>query len=855
MSIFISISVIIVAFILLACPEIGAAVNPEEVESKTEKYPFPACMKEDFNYCRWMAYNIDSPLADKIYYSNGKVTAVELGDMVSGQGFNIAQDSSIPEVTSCVCRLFNLDTVCAYDFAIQESFGSSFSVFSKAEISYEGDRIVYDFDFHPLLHGHIEEYIPWNSNSLVHKITLSRPAKGKLQDKRVRLAVRTFAKELRQVEYDPLNECLHLFDFSKPFHAVAKSSVHVESHSINPPNFGIPTEKPYSKGKRRLSYRVGVLGLPFSIDLGESISFDIVFSFGITKEKALAEAERVLADKDRLSSTTKRFWNKYYASCPKVTPHTEIVYTNQVSGKRHVITAEELVKSQLWYWHGLLTNVCRAEYLPCSPITIADWNQFAGMWGNDGIEEAVALSYTNQKELAKKCIINWFKYSVNYKKGDGHCCWTLYPSGLNTFDHIGGSDEHTESVPLQGHVVGSYIRATGDLSILDTELGERAKGRTLWQQLKAYEENILKVRDVNGDHLLEWVHDYETGWDNKYSPFIKSRRAATTAINEQVFRLWSLSELTYLSRLKGEDPAFWVKEMDTIKSVIEKRLWCEENGFYHDYDAKNNTLWVKAQNLDAYYWLFYESEAGRIEKIINKLNDPRKFNASLLPTLSLDNPHFRRDGYWDGRAWPRVHSYVGVALSRVGYADLGFQWVARAIMANLGPICPETLDPLVDPVEKSFVGNCRLMGYNALNCVALPDISGLQMWAGENLTLVLHLNLPKIYITEQKWNGDSYNAILVPDKEITLYQNDKEVGSFGYGAKFEFIDINLNLGLIDFEATLQEGYQGPTFISFPRDANIFINGILVKEIRARDNYILPTDKSKHLIKIKFVNNL
>ncbi|MEA3311894.1 MAG: trehalase family glycosidase [candidate division WOR-3 bacterium] len=743
---------------------------------------FPDFLRKDANWSSWMACVSESPLADRIYYSNGIISTVELGDRISHQEFIVARNAATPDTLTCRFSLIELETIFVYDFAGQESFAGNFERMNKVRISYEGDRVAFDCEYHPLLSGHVEEYIPWNSRALVHKVVLSRPMKGELQDRRVRFAVRAFSKELREAEYDSEHECLHFFDPSEPFHIIVKSDQPVESYAIDPPNFGIPTESPYLNKEMDRPWRdIGVLGFLFSIDPGQSAELNVVFSFGLTKEEALAEAEKVLADDDKFSTETRQFWNDFYASCPLVAPESPMTYVNQASGRKHDIYPEELIKSELWNWHGLLTDVCRAKYLQCSPITVADWGEFVGMWSNDGIEEAAALSYTNQWRLAKESIINWFKRAVNYKKGDGHCSWTLYPSGLTSFDHIGALDEHTEGVPFPGRVVGQYVRATGDTSILDVNLGEQTQSRTLWQQLKAYENHLLEIRDINGDHLLDWLHMYETGWDNKHSPFIKCGRAPTTAINEQVFRLWSLSEVAYLAKLRGEDPTPWQEEMERVRREVEQKLWSNVDSFYHDYDVKKHELWLVARNLDAFYWLYYERIPERISKMLERLRNPAEFSASLLPTLSLNNPDFRRDGYWDGRAWPREHAYVGVALDRAGYALLGFQWVARAITANLGPILPETLDPLADPVELSFVGPCRLMGYNALNCLALVDIAGLRMWDGEELVIMPHPDLPQMQVINQKWNGDVYDAIADPKEGITLFRNGREVARFGLG--------------------------------------------------------------------------
>ncbi len=91
--------------------------------------------------------------------------------------------------------------------------------------------------------------------------------------------------------------------------------------------------------------------------------------------------------------------------------------------------------------------------------------------------------------------------------------------------------------------------------------GGPAGDRTVWEALLAYQRNLLKIRDANHDHLIDWLHTYETGWDDKDSPFVDLKGHPTSAINEQVFNLWNLQEMVYLSRLQGEDPSPWQKRI------------------------------------------------------------------------------------------------------------------------------------------------------------------------------------------------------------------------------------------------------------------------------------------------------
>ena len=145
--------------------------------------------------------------------------------------------------------------------------------------------------------------------------------------------------------------------------------------------------------------------------------------------------------------------------------------------------------------------------------------------------------------------------------------------------------------------------------------------------------------------------------------------------------------------------------------------------------------------------------------MMRRLDDPAKFNGPLLPTLAFDTPHW--GGYWRGPAWPRIFSYVGMALARSGHAQEGFDWLARAINSNLGPLLPENVDPKAYPPGEHAIGSVRIMGYDALDTLVFPDVAGLRTWGGEDLTVAPNASLGTVYIRGQRWRGDRYDAILL----------------------------------------------------------------------------------------------
>jgi hypothetical protein len=515
----------------------------------------------------------------------------------------------------------------------------------------------------------------------------------------------------------------------------------------------------------------------FQWKLASGASAALIIALGGNEEQAKATLAELSSSPDLFDAETHRLWNEYLASTPLVAPAQAVKFTIGTLNEVESITPEELVRSELWFWRGLLNTTCQVRYLPACPMAIADWNVFMGMWSNDGIAETLALMGTNRTDIARAGVLNWFRYAVN-AKGDGTLPWTIFPSGKNTFQAL-GPEKDTQGVPVQATLVGEYVRLTGDKSILGEKPGGVAADRTVWEALLAYQRNLLKVRDANHDHLIDWLNTYETGWDDKDSPFIDLKGHPTSSINEQVFNLWNLQDMVYLSKLQGEDPAPWQNEFSNAQEAIRTKLWDPATERYWDLDVKTGELWTRGENLDAYYLLYFETDPGRIDAMMKRLNDPAKFNGALLPTLAFDTPHW--GGYWRGPAWPRIFGYIGMALARSGHVSEGFDWLSRAISSNLGPLLPENVDPKAYPPGEHAIGSVRIMGYDALDTLLFPEVAGLRTWAGEDLTVAPATAVGKLFVRNQKWMGDNYDAIFDPGRSTLLWRNREALDPLSAG--------------------------------------------------------------------------
>ncbi len=700
-------------------------------QTKEVSSSFPPYMRNGFDFSSFTRFDAPSPPKSDIYQSNGFMALQERG--FGGQRIAVpVAGSGTPTNTS--------DRLWALEIAAPVFIDSSGKTYqfsdspARRSMTYFADRTVYRAAFDGGPQVSLTVYPVYGKPTSVIRVRVES-SKGT-----VRMIIRVHGEGFRVIS----------------------------SQFPNNVSYGSP----------KWPYRLLLSGAPkahfqddsFRWALNARQDAYLLIALGGHEQEAKASLAELKASPDFFDRETHQSWNKYLASVPLVAPEEPIRFVIGTTGQRETIAPADLVRSELWAWRGVLNTTCQVNYLPACPMMIADWNVFMGMWSNDGIAESLAMMSTDRADLARAAILNWFRYSVN-AEGDGTLAWTIFPSGKNTFEAT-GPVHTTQGESVQGTLVGEYVRLTGDTGILNRRPGGAAGDRTLWQALVAYRDNLMRVRDPRHDNLIEWLHPYEN-WDDKDSPFIDLHGSPTAAINDQVFNLWSLQEMAYLARIQDRDPSPWEHEFDRVLATVHSKLWDTATQRYWDLDEKTGKLWTKGENLDAYYLLYYETDPARIAAMMRRLNNPAKFNGPMLPTLAFDTPHW--GGYWRGPAWPRIYGYVAMGLARSGHPHEGFDWLARAISANLGPILPESVNPKIYPPCEHIIGNVRIMGYDALDAMIFPDVAGLQTWGGEDLTVVPVEALGKLYIRNQKWMGDHYDAIFEPGRPTLLWRNGRAI--------------------------------------------------------------------------------
>lgn len=108
---------------------------------------------------------------------------------------------------------------------------------------------------------------------------------------------------------------------------------------------------------------------------------------------------------------------------------------------------------------------------------------------------------------------------------------------------------------------------------------------------------------------------------------------------------------------------------EKIKADINSTLWCEEDGFYYDYDI-DNSCFNKVQSVSSFLPIFAGvCDKEQCEKLISHLVNPDEFGTEFpIPTISQKDKTFGTD-MWRGPVWINYNYMISAGLCDYGYED------------------------------------------------------------------------------------------------------------------------------------------------------------------------------------------
>ncbi len=141
------------------------------------------------------------------------------------------------------------------------------------------------------------------------------------------------------------------------------------------------------------------------------------------------------------------------------------------------------------------------------------------------------------------------------------------------------------------------------------------------------------------------------------------------------FSCYMANEADFMKRIADEledteNAGFFGAWYEKIKADINCTLWCEEDGFYYDFDI-NAGDFHKVQSVSSFLPLFAEiCDEDQCNKLILHLENPDEFGTELpVPSISKKDKTFGTD-MWRGPVWLNYNYMIAEGLARYGFDAL-----------------------------------------------------------------------------------------------------------------------------------------------------------------------------------------
>ncbi len=140
------------------------------------------------------------------------------------------------------------------------------------------------------------------------------------------------------------------------------------------------------------------------------------------------------------------------------------------------------------------------------------------------------------------------------------------------------------------------------------------------------------------------------------------------------FSCYMANETRFMQKIADElgdkeNADFFGQWHEKIKADINNTLWCEEDGFYYDYDIRNNCF-NKVQSVASFLPIFAGvCDASQCKKLVSHLENPDEFGTEFpIPSISKKDKSFGSD-MWRGPVWINYNYMISKGLAEYGFAD------------------------------------------------------------------------------------------------------------------------------------------------------------------------------------------
>lgn len=304
--------------------------------------------------------------------------------------------------------------------------------------------------------------------------------------------------------------------------------------------------------------------------------------------------------------------------------------------------------------------------------------------------------------------------------------------------------------------------------------------------LERFDAYLWKVRDSNGDGILESWCKYDTGEDNavRYGdapnyateevPPEGSSVVPMASMDVTSFSYACRNTLCEISRIRQDGrETEWRKAADEVAAVIREKLWDDKRGACYDKDRYGNVIDVLCHNtLRCMYWGSISQDMA--DRFVNEhLLNPDEFWTYLpLPSVAVNDPAFRNavENNWSGQCEGLTYQRAILALERYGYHKLvpvlgkklfqvlldgGLLFVQQFDPFTGAPsiVDPETKEPLLPDTDKEFQDSYGPTLLSVLEYIA--HTWGVAMVRGQ---VWFSLGSGEKYSYEQGWGEHVYRV-------------------------------------------------------------------------------------------------
>lgn len=266
-------------------------------------------------------------------------------------------------------------------------------------------------------------------------------------------------------------------------------------------------------------------------------------------------------------------------------------------------------------------------------------------------------------------------YSHQHK--DGFICRELYEFELG--EHFERHDPSSTGPNILGWSEWEYYCQTGDILRLEK----------VFEPLLAYHLWLKEHRTWRDGTY--WSTGWGCGMDKQprlekgyHVAFSHGHMVWVDACIQQVLSAKILIKIAeIIGREDDENLSVLKKEIENLTSVINDKLWSEEDAFYYDLWKNGELNGVKS--VGAYWALLADIiPEERLDRFVAHLDNEKEFKRPCrVPSLAADHPEYKTSGgYWHGAVWAPTNYMVLKGLEKNGYNDLAHD-IANNCLENV----------------------------------------------------------------------------------------------------------------------------------------------------------------------------